>query len=215
MSATQDRPTVLVADRDEAVVGDGEFSQILKTVSAANDLAHTLDLDDFITWNFVRVLELARIVELELARDHVLASAYDLASARDLARNLNRTIACARDLARDRALVVLRDEAHGFACDLWRDLARGTGRMAVHESQPGHRVGRVAPSAGWLLTTAARLLPVADRARYSEEYRSELWEIADAGAGRRQQVRYSVRQLTRVARLRGAVIAPRTRNASP
>jgi hypothetical protein len=48
-----------------------------------------------------------------------------------------------------------------------------------------------------------------------EECRAELWEIASAGAGRRQQIRYAVHVLIRVAPLRAAVLAPRRRNATP
>jgi hypothetical protein len=73
----------------------------------------------------------------------------------------------------------------------------------------------VAPSAGQMLAATARLLPAADRGRYLEECRAELWEIASAGAGRRQQIRYAVHVLIRVAPLRAAVLAPRRRNATP
>jgi hypothetical protein len=54
---------------------------------------------------------------------------------------------------------------------------------------------RVTPTAGRLLATAARLLPAVDRARYAEEFRSELWDIARAGAARRGQLRYACQQL--------------------
>lgn len=75
---------------------------------------------------------------------------------------------------------------------------------------------RVAPTADRLLAaTAPRLLPAADRARYGEEYRAELSEIAHTGAGRRSQLAYAARQLTSVRRLRAELRAPRQRGAAP
>ena len=62
-----------------------------------------------------------------------------------------------------------------------------------------------AASAGRLLAVAVRLLPAGDRGRYAEEYSSELWEIAFAGASRRLQFLYATRQFIRVAHLRVAV----------
>jgi hypothetical protein len=53
---------------------------------------------------------------------------------------------------------------------------------------------RVAPTAHRLLA-AARLLPAGNRARYGEEYRAELWDIAHAGAGRCGQLAYAARQV--------------------
>jgi DNA-binding CsgD family transcriptional regulator len=65
-----------------------------------------------------------------------------------------------------------------------------------------------------LSAVAAWLLPAGERARYGEEYRSELHELATAGAGRRQQLGYAVRLLVRAAPLRVAVLAPRHGKAS-
>jgi hypothetical protein len=149
-----------------------------------------------------------------LNRAHDLAS--DLASGivSDLASGL-----ASGDRA-DRLASDLADEIISIS-DVANDLARHVASIR-QVSSPGRipeleqrRARRVAPSAGRLLAVAARLLPAADRGRYAEEYRSELWEIARGGAGRRQQVRYAVSQLTRVAHLRCAVMTPRRRNASP
>jgi len=73
----------------------------------------------------------------------------------------------------------------------------------------------VVPLAGHLLAAAARLLPASDRARYAEEFRSELAEIARAGAGRRPQLAYAARQLMSARRLRADLRAPRRRGAVP
>jgi len=74
---------------------------------------------------------------------------------------------------------------------------------------------RVAPSACRLTIVAAWLLPAGQRARYGEEYRSELYDLAAGGAGRRQQLGYALRLLGRAGPLRLAVLAPRRGKASP
>ena len=66
-----------------------------------------------------------------------------------------------------------------------------------------------------LSAVAAWLLPAGERARYGEEYRSELHDLAAAGAGRRQQLGYAIRLLVRAMPLRLAMLAPRHGKASP
>lgn len=66
-----------------------------------------------------------------------------------------------------------------------------------------------------LVTIAASLLPDKDRARFCEEYRSELWDLASAGATRRRQLGYAFRQLLRTVPLRAAVLSPRRRRTGP
>jgi len=62
---------------------------------------------------------------------------------------------------------------------------------------------------------ASFLLPAADRARYSEEYRSELWDLAQAGAGRIRQLQYALRQLRNALPTSSALRAPRRRSSAP
>ena len=88
------------------------------------------------------------------------------------------------------------------------DLNRATGRRA---GEPGPS----APLARRLVAVAARHLPAAERARYSEEFRSELAEIARAGGGRRAQLAYGARQVMSAVRLRAALRSPRQRSAAP
>jgi DNA polymerase family A len=76
-----------------------------------------------------------------------------------------------------------------------RDLTQTLDDAQRLDSAGDDKARSVTPSAAGLLTTAARLLPVASRDRYAEEYRSELWEITQAGAGRIAQLRYAFRQL--------------------
>jgi hypothetical protein len=66
-----------------------------------------------------------------------------------------------------------------------------------------------------VLAAAVRLLPAADRARYGEEYRSELWELAQSGYGRMRQLRYALRQLRSALPMSFALRAPRRRGAAP
>jgi hypothetical protein len=74
---------------------------------------------------------------------------------------------------------------------------------------------RVVPSAAALLTAAARLLPAADRARYAQEYRSELWALAHSGAGRLRQLQYVLRQFRTALPMAAALRSPRRRSATP
>ena len=71
----------------------------------------------------------------------------------------------------------------------------------------------IAPSAAGLLAAAARLLPAEERARYAEEFRSELCWIAQAGGSRWAQLAYATRQVTAAPRLRVRLRAPRRRGA--
>lgn len=77
------------------------------------------------------------------------------------------------------------------------------------------RARRVAPSAAGLLRGAARLLPAGERARYAEEYRSELCDLAQSGLGRVRQLRYGLRQFLRVLPMGFALRSARHRTAAP
>jgi hypothetical protein len=59
------------------------------------------------------------------------------------------------------------------------------------------------------------MLPAGDRARYAEEFGSELAEIALAGGGRFAQLAYAARQLRSAPRLRADLRSPRRRSAAP
>ena len=73
----------------------------------------------------------------------------------------------------------------------------------------------VASSASGLLAAAAKPLPVADRARYAEEYRRELWELAQSGAGSLRQLRYALRQVLHTLPMSFALRSPRRKSAAP
>lgn len=163
--------------------------------------ASLLDLDRASAFNLVTNLDLVTHRVCDLADDLASASDREVASTDALDRvRINRG---ARDLA----------DALGIARDCARDFANALGCVGATQGQPG--VGRVTPSAARLLAAAARLLPAADRARYAEEYQSELWEIAHAGQPRRRQLHYASRQVVSSLHMRVELLAPRRRKASP
>jgi predicted RNA-binding protein with RPS1 domain len=103
------------------------------------------------------------------------------------------------------------------------DLSGGTsevqklthGRSPATPSADERVAKRVSPSAAGLLDLAARLLPAADRARYGEEYRSELWDLAQAGAGRTGQLRHAVCQVASAIPMSRALRSLRRRITAP
>jgi hypothetical protein len=164
-----------------------------------------------------RDLEIIRYDELE----------YALINARDLARELvgvltaasglrMNTLDLARELARnlDGILAQVGHRAEALA-DVHRlEVLAEAGEKQSHELDPARRAVHITPTAGRLLAAVTRLLPATDCDRYGEEFRSELWEIASAGATRRRQIGYAVRQTVRIAQLRGSLLTPRRRHAS-
>jgi hypothetical protein len=129
------------------------------------------------------------------------------ARARSLADDLSRARGLADDLFRARGLadILARASNITFPSDAEADANR-------NEPQRGRIV--VARSAGRLVAIAARLVPASHRSRYAEEFRCELWDQAEAGAGRWCQMLYAARQLARAPRLRAELQAPHRRRAS-
>jgi hypothetical protein len=102
------------------------------------------------------------------------------------------------------------------ACDIALSCALRLDRVSSPGVVPGrHGTSRIVPSAARLLSFAARFLPAGDQARYKEEFRSELWDLAAAGAGSRAQLIYAIRQASSVLRLRLELRSPRGQGAVP
>lgn len=101
----------------------------------------------------------------------------DLVSAR-ISRVRVRAYDLDRDPDRDLALRCVLDDASALARSLDRTL-----NSARTVSSEKRRV-ETARLAGRLMTAATPILLVMDQARYGEEFRSELAEIARAGGGR-------------------------------
>jgi hypothetical protein len=119
--------------------------------------------------------------------------------------------------ARERLRELIRDMDHARQRAREADGNHTHHSPEVTSSDKRRQRGQVgmAWSASQLVSVAAQLLPTPDRARYDEEFRGELWDLAEAGAGRRRQIGYAGRQLTRAPRLRMELKNPRQRKASP
>lgn len=105
------------------------------------------------------------------------------------------------------------------ACSLAGDLVDAV--RQISEPGPGPRSAsgrggelRRPRLAGRLVAAAAALLPPGDRARYREEFRAELADIAAAG-GQKAQMAYAARQVMSALRLRRALRAPQRGRAAP
>ena len=202
----------------------------------ARDLARTHVFDLTLAYDLVSASVLAHALardasNAESARelfhevDRISALSRDFGQARDVARDL------ARAHGRASYLTNIGEPSHTRALALTPALelaeigasasvrANATARTATNDTghdltndavpQQEHRIGRVTPSAGRLLAAAAQLLPAADRARYVEEYHSELYEIAVAGRlfPRLRQLRYAFWQIVMSRRLRAELLA--------
>ena len=103
----------------------------------------------------------------------------------------------------------------------WRQVSPPRGRHAAQHATADamdlrqRKAREVAPSAVGLLTATVRLLPAGHRNRYRQEYRSELLDLAQAGAGRIGQLQYAFRQLRRAPQMRFTLRSPRRRGAMP
>jgi hypothetical protein len=150
----------------------------------------------------VGALDGSRALDFRLATSCVRAEAF--------ARKLELAGVFGLDLKRGRELIKALGQARELAVGLMDEGAWPTGKSGTRACSR-----RVTPSARRLVAVAARLLPAADRARYGEEYHSELWDLAAAGAGRRQQIGYAARQLYSAVPVHFAILSPRRRKASP
>lgn len=128
-----------------------------------------------------------------MARDRAIAD--NRISSYDLADSYNRAVA----------------HAYSTALRLSSDL----GKIRRSRRRKKDLAVRVTMLAAQPAAAASRLLPAVQRARYGEEYRCELWELASAGAGRRQQIGCALRQLRCAVPLRAAAMSPRRNSAAP
>jgi hypothetical protein len=189
----------VVLVRDAEAVLDRALIQSRDLNDLLNRLAHVCG-DPVIRPILFRISESARDLDPALFRGRERARLFAPAIASHLASDMADARGCAFHLEQLLELVVEHlEQINGPSRATY-----GVQRSAV----------RIAPSANRLLTAAARLLPADGRARYAEEYATELWEIAETGAGRRQQIHYALRQLIRAAPLRSSVRAPRRKHAA-
>lgn len=185
-----------------------ELSAVLRR---AHDLTTYLRLIDTPQFEFARALQKA--ADLAAGLKEVLGQPYAAGRTASLVRALgialNRAQGIHADLKYGIDLPGVPDRILSVAADLSQacEFVLASASVPVKEERGAGR--RVAPSAARLLAAATGLLAASARARYSEEYRAELWEIAAAGGGRRQQLLYAVRQVRSAWRLRTALGIPR------
>jgi hypothetical protein len=204
-------------------IADALASDLTRARDIASTLYFTIGLDPDSDRDLVR--------DLDRARDRASGIASNLARARTLPSDLTRARALAStlDRARGQALQLERglDRDHYYALNLAGGLctaleSAGASALVVisaleqaHARGLANGLGLVGGSARRLAAAAVRLLPAADRARYAEEYLSELQDLARAGESRRRQAAYALRQLRSALVLRGELLAPSRRKAAP
>jgi hypothetical protein len=190
---------------DPRVIASGPHCDLAQAVAHACDLtrglAHAIDTD------LIYASHLAREIANKVSHAYVGLEA-DLANADVHASGLVRHLAQIQDRARVRDRVFVRFEVSATVSNLGR-----AGKLVGIAAAPGRR--QVMPSAKRLLDAAARVLPAADRARYADEYRSELWGLAHAGAACLRQLRYALRQLYRAPSMGFTLRSPHRRSATP
>jgi hypothetical protein len=113
-----------------------------------------------------------------------------------------------------RIVEIVASSRPSSACDIRFDRVTEPGQVPSSANLPDPPAPRMRMKAGstalMSLRLAVRLLPAADRTRYSEEFASELGEII-ATSGRRQQACYGYRQLLATLPLRAALSQARAR----
>jgi hypothetical protein len=113
------------------------------------------------------------------------------------------------------SVVVIGVGAVGFAAGqtfVTSGYRRGyTEGWTVNRRRPGIGNRSVTPSAMWLTGVAAWVLPASDRCRYTEEWQSELWDLATAP--RRSQIAHALRNVICAWPTRRAVLQGQRRIA--
>ncbi|MFF5205049.1 hypothetical protein [Streptosporangium sp. NPDC000396] len=153
---------------------------------------------------------------IDRARDLTSALLLAIDHAQDLILNLNRHFD--RDSIHSLALALaqVHDLSRDFGIFLDRRLMELL--VALHKSLTPHRETEqnsnrhaqisTAVSALRLITFTLRLLPAEYRHEYAEEFRAELYDLAQAKATTAMQILYAVQQLGRVRQLREALLSP-------
>jgi hypothetical protein len=162
-----------------------------------SDLARACDL----AYQLMSILECeADVHERELATIRGLTVTLKLISARDDDRIRGELLEHAHrrtlDHARLRTATSTREITYILLDELSnaRRFAFGLAEISASDDQSGEAASVcISPLAGRVTTVAARLLPCAERLRYVEEYRAELYDLARIS--RRAQWAYAVRLL--------------------
>jgi hypothetical protein len=211
-------PSVRVLDRDLISASARDIGRAHAVVGAL-PFTSAADLPQDLTHDLASVITHARAGARDAAS--VIGRTLDSALAHDFA-DIGMS---APDLARARdglaALASAAHDAKSLADCLYRAataaaaLARAADSATIPDAGEKAGVGRVTRPAARLLATATWLLPAAARARYADEYRAELLEIAHGGQSRRAQLGYAYRQAKSSLRVRAALMAPRRQGIVP
>jgi hypothetical protein len=228
-SVSRDRARNLTARRATASVSPvarADADELARSLDRALGIARELTGNANLARELTRAGVQARGLSRALSRGSRRPRTRDAASARALRRAISRAHrrgSRVRALSRDpagRALISYMESAGVLAGALDSHLTRARvfGRSAndadVRARERARRQstvrakpdrGPVTVLAGKLIRTATSFLPAADQARYAEEYRAELWDLAHAGAPRRRQIVYACRQLGSSLALRRAL----------
>ncbi|MEU9665674.1 hypothetical protein AB0J81_05970 [Streptomyces bobili] len=194
------------------------IQELARTDARARRLAHLLALKRFdaVSSDVDLALDVAELVAGLHVRAARLPSAVGTPRAVEthtaqLAQGLAYASESACDLARQLARVDPRGSTQAVrtarSCDeaavlLHKFTASLQGCEAVSASLS--RQQRVSPSARWLIGSAVRVLPVADRPRYAEEWQSELWDLA--AEPRRRHLAHALRVTFRAWSTRRAIL---------
>lgn len=189
------------------------------------NLDQSRDLVQELAYDLARVHKRSFDFDPDFARN--LAFDYDLNYARNLAFDLDQEFLSliqdlqgtfvtdsGRDLLISRLagrlgrelprLTEVVESVHGQVIALWSAMSA---EIQVHGSAGTQTGPMVTGTAIRIVTLAVRSLPPVDRCRYRDEFSSDLWELAAAGAGRVGQLRHAVRQLICAPSLRRALKA--------
>jgi hypothetical protein len=187
------------------------------TTAQDSRLVSVLNCGFYLVAAFVVVL--IEVVLLALLLAGQLAGARAREDRVSLARGFARAARDTPRLAIEGALLLadaladVRKHDHDLASAYKQDPVRDSAdRDRVPGRWPEIRAARLA---SLLAAMAARLVPAGDRPRYAEEFRSELWEITQAGADHRRQLGCAARQVLAAVHLWFVLRAPRRRSAAP
>lgn len=155
-------------------------------------------------------------IDLDSELDWTLACAYDFVCAIERDLGSAPVPGLGRGYAVGHAQADIRELRSAVRVAQQRVIALRAALPAESaDAAPGQEQSRITvfrPSV-CLAAWSARLLPPADRPRYDEEFRNELYDLAAAGAARRAQVGHAVLLLACAWRLRGELRRPRTNRA--
>lgn len=208
------RRAIRARDRDIARAQD-VARDIAGNLASARDIAEAVDLDLELVSGITAELQFVSSIANGTVRE--LATASDLTTALKKTRILAAALLAVGDCDLDLdseidislALTITGARSDAIALAGRLDVIRSDD---VADQMRGNCAVRVAVL---LAGVAARLLPTGGHARYAEEYRSELHELAAAGNPRRSQVRYALRLLQTALPLRIELRDPLRRKAGP